>query len=181
MNEPNLLGKNPAETPTENPVPAENQPALAAPESVPAQETGADVERQPETSVAVASETPAGQVAESRVAPSGAAPAPAAPAQQDTLIPKVERVLEDGLWDVYVSLPEKARFVFKKKGEETAQAIRLLITKSHVRAGKIHDLVHDWLAKIPGVNEWFLLQESKIKTDTFLKLAVWIMRKAGLA
>ena len=150
------------------------QPEAVAPEQ--AVEAASIPERQTE-------QTP-GASAESHVAPS-AAPAPvSAPvpvqAAKDANLAKVERVLEDNLWDVYVSLPDKARAVFKKKGEETAAAIQALIVQTHVRASKIHNLVHQWLGKIPGVNEFFLLQESKIKTDQFVSLAAWIMRKAGL-
>lgn len=111
------------------------------------------------------------------VAATERAVAPEAPAPIDATTVKVERILEDNLWDVYVGMPEDVRAAFKKLGEDTARAIRAQIVQAHIRASKIHALVHKWLKKIPGVNEWFLLQESKIKTDQFLKLATWIAHK----
>lgn len=182
MNEPNLGGTKavPASENRSAPEAARADGLVAQPESAP-QPAQPEQARESEVRAesAPVSEKSAGQAAENRVAPSGAAPASVAPVQLDPNRAKVERVLEDGLWDVYVSLPEKAREVFKKQGEATATAITALIAKTHVRASKIHDLIHKWLGKIPGVNEFFLLQESKIKTDTFVQLAAWILRKAG--
>ena len=98
----------------------------------------------------------------------------------DPYMPQVERIMESNLWDVYLTLPEDFRAQFKKLGEDTSLAIRALIVQAHVRASKIHDLVHKWLKKIPGVNEWFLLQESKIKTDQFMRMVAWIVHRGGL-
>lgn len=182
MNEP-ILGAKSAEPVGENraATPAASEAAPAQSESaVTPEQAGAVRESQPPAAERRTEPTP-GTAAEARVAPSGAAaPAAVAPITPDPYLAKVERVLEDNLWDVYVSLPERARAVFKQKGEETATAIRALVAKSHVRASRIHDLIHKWLSKIPNVNEFFLLQESKIKTDTFVQLAAWAARKAGI-
>lgn len=159
------------------------------PEAVTAEVSATEVAPpQPEIITLPEGERTPGETAESRVAPS-TVPAPvaavmvptnAALAGADPNLAKVERLLEDNIWDVYVSLPEKARLAFKKKGEQTAAAISALVARTHVRASKIHDLVRAWLGKIPGVNEFFLLQESKIKTDSFVQLAAWVARKAGI-
>ncbi len=102
----------------------------------------------------------------------GAPPAPAAPAQpKDPYLMKVERILEDNLLDVYISMPAASRARFKAAGEATAMKIWALVERSKVRAKSVLRLIWDWLRLIPGVSRYFLEQEAKIKTDKIIQLA----------
>lgn len=132
--------------------------------------------RAPENSAAPeVAPAPATVVAVERAKTSEAAVAP-----NDPALMKVERILEAGLWDVYVGMPEPFRTQFKKLGEDTSLAVRAAVIAAQIKASVIHALVHKWLAKIPGVNEFFLLQESKIKTDQLVRLATWLMQKGHI-
>ncbi len=83
---------------------------------------------------------------------------------------KIEHILEDGLEDIYLHLPEAKRVEFKIAGEQTAKEINSLFDKAKVTAKKIVALIRRWLALIPGINRFFLEQMTKIKTDEILKL-----------
>lgn len=127
-------------------------------------------------------ETPAFDVASQLQAeaepPQAAAPAPAAPApspaaveHKDELRMKVERVLEENLWELYLGLPPAARQKFREAGEKVATEMRALIDAEKIKPAEVHAKVDHWLKTIPRVNPWFLLQEGKIKTDNVLALA----------
>jgi hypothetical protein len=82
---------------------------------------------------------------------------------------KVESILSDGLAELYTELPENRREEFKQKGEEAASQIVILMQSAKVKVGKVVDLIKGWLSMIPGVNKFFLEQESKIKADRLLE------------
>ncbi|KKU47801.1 hypothetical protein A3H10_01465 [Candidatus Uhrbacteria bacterium RIFCSPLOWO2_12_FULL_46_10] len=82
---------------------------------------------------------------------------------------EIEDVLAEDLEKLYWELPEPERFIFKYKGEETASKIRLLLGETVVRAQEIFRLIVEWLKLLPGVNNFFIEQEAKIKTDKLLK------------
>lgn len=88
----------------------------------------------------------------------------------DAVTTAVEKILEEDLEEIYFNMPPAIQQEFKLKGEETASKIRLLLQEAKARAGKILKLIVDWLKLIPGVNQFFLEQESKIKTDKILKI-----------
>ena len=58
--------------------------------------------------------------------------------------------------------------MLKIEGEKTASQIEALLEKGKDVAKKILHLIRQWLHKIPGVNKFFLEQESKIKTDRIM-------------
>ena len=82
----------------------------------------------------------------------------------------IERVLSADLEEMYFEMPPDVQASFKKKGEETARAVHALLQKTRVNVKKIAKLIINWLKLIPGVNKFFLEQESKIKIDEVLKL-----------
>ncbi|MFN3301716.1 MAG: hypothetical protein ACK413_01650 [Patescibacteria group bacterium] len=90
-----------------------------------------------------------------------------------TLI-KIEEILSEDLDELYNSLTAEQKIIFKKKGEETASKIEILIQEVKINIKKILNLIKEWLLMlvkmIPGVNKFFLIQEAKIKTDKILKL-----------
>lgn len=92
--------------------------------------------------------------------------APAPPqAPRDEVLVEVEKIMEKGLADVYKSLPDSAKPIFKKKGEETAAALAQMVRSLNIQFKRALQMVRDWLLTIPKVNKFFLEQEAKIKVD----------------
>ncbi len=83
---------------------------------------------------------------------------------------KIEAILEEDLEEVYFSMNERQQEIFKKKGEETTTKIIKLIKEEKSTFKKIFKLILSWLRFIPGVNKFFIEQESKIKTDRILSI-----------
>jgi len=83
---------------------------------------------------------------------------------------KIEKILETGLEDIYLSLPADKQREFTKEGEKTMKEINTLLDKVKINIGKIVSLIKKWLSLIPGVNKFFLEQEAKIKADEIMKL-----------
>ncbi len=89
---------------------------------------------------------------------------------KDTITIEVEKILEDGVGRFYASLPDEAKPVFKKKGEEAASEIAQMVTTLKVKIRRVMVLISNWLKTIPGVNKHFLEQEAKIKADRIVEL-----------
>jgi len=83
---------------------------------------------------------------------------------------QIEGILSEGLSDLYQQLPDKRKEEFKQKGEETARSIEKILMVAKFHAQKIVKLIVSWLKMIPGVNKFFLEQDSKIKTDKLIEL-----------
>lgn len=101
------------------------------------------------------------------------APLPASapqPIEKDATAVAVEKILEENLDDLYLSLPADKQREFKIKGEETTNKIIKLIKEAKVTFKKIFKLIFGWLKMIPGVNRFFIEQEAKIKADKIIKL-----------
>ncbi len=81
---------------------------------------------------------------------------------------KIEKIMEEGLKDMYLAMDESSRLRFKKAGEEAGQAINDLFIKGKSTARKVLDIIKKWLSLIPGINSFFLEQEAKIKTDKIM-------------
>jgi hypothetical protein len=93
----------------------------------------------------------------------------AAPAKSETLL-RIEHVMEDRLQTVFREMPPDVKIEFKRKGEQTATEIEALMYKVKVQSKKIFHLLFAWLRMIPGVNQYFLEQEAKLKTDELLHM-----------
>jgi len=133
----------------------------AGKEKEPSREKGPSVPEQPDAAVAK-------QV---HAAPSAAGqPSPAA-AAKDPYHARSERILEDNLVNVYLSMPPEARARFKAQGEAAALKIRAMLEQAKIKAKEVLKIVWQWLKTIPGVNRYFLEQEAKIKTDKIILLA----------
>ena len=83
---------------------------------------------------------------------------------------RVENILEEDLADLYVKMNKPTQEKFKKVGEETALNIAKILSQAKYQVKKIFDLIVAWLKIIPGLNQFFLEQEAKIKTDRILEL-----------
>ncbi len=95
---------------------------------------------------------------------------PAIPTYKDEETLKIEKIMENDLKDIFLTLSPIAQQEFKIKGEETAIKIRELLRSTHVKVKKIFELIVEWLKFLPGINKFFLEQEAKIKTDKILQL-----------
>ena len=89
--------------------------------------------------------------------------------QKDEVVIEVERILEDGLGEMYASLPESARPLFRKKGEEAATEISIMVKGLKIEFHRALELIRNWLMTIPKVNKFFLEQEAKIKVDLLIQ------------
>jgi hypothetical protein len=99
---------------------------------------------------------------------------PAAPQDKgarivDDVTLHVEKILEKDLGPLYATLPESAKPLFKKKGEEASDQIAGMLRSFRVEASRVIRLIRDWLLTIPNVNKFFLEQEAKLKTDGVLE------------
>ncbi len=91
--------------------------------------------------------------------------------QKDATLKRIEEILEENLGDVYLKMTPPEQKIFKEKGEEAASRIRILVQQIKIRVKDILELIKKWLSFIPGVNKYFLEQETKIKTDKILDIA----------
>lgn len=91
--------------------------------------------------------------------------------QKSETLKQIESILSENLEDLYKSLPDNLKQEFKEKGEKTASKIEEIIHQAKVVVHKIVDLIRKWLLTVPGVNKFFLEQETKIKADKILALA----------
>ena len=88
--------------------------------------------------------------------------------QKDSFTKEIESILEEDLTDLFLQMTPDQQIAFKIKGEETASKIRELLHQTKINVRKILSLLREWLSLIPGVNKFFLEQETKIKTDKLL-------------
>ncbi len=90
---------------------------------------------------------------------------------KDELTAEIEDVLSEDLGDLYKTLSGEKKREFKAEGEKTAGIIRKMIAHGKFHGHRILGLIVKWLKLIPGVNKFFLEQESKIKVDKIMMLA----------
>ena len=83
---------------------------------------------------------------------------------------KIEATLEKDLSELYTALPNEKKQEFKKVGEETAQKINQMLSQASYKIQAIIALIKKWLSLLPGVNQFFIEQETKIKTDEIVRL-----------
>jgi len=145
-------------------------PAAPAPEQAKSPEAK---DAEPRTEAAPTGADVRVEAAEQAPAPRAAAAAAkpeAAPVEKDKYRVKVERILEENLWDLYFALPAGSREAFKAEGENAAAALRAAIETKKVKPRVVLSAVNKWLKTIPRVNPYFLEQEAKIKTDQVMNL-----------
>ncbi|EKD76050.1 MAG: hypothetical protein ACD_43C00240G0002 [uncultured bacterium] len=84
---------------------------------------------------------------------------------------EIENIMANGLEEAYQTMDAKQQEAFRKKGEEVAHEIETLTTRLKLTARRVIHLIHKWLKMIPGINKFFLEQETKLKTDDVMKFA----------
>ena len=82
----------------------------------------------------------------------------------------IDNILADGLSNIFLKMNKTQQQEFKEKGEQTAKKINVLLSDAKTRANKIIDLIRKWLKLIPGVNKFFIEQETKLKADKIMKI-----------
>lgn len=85
-------------------------------------------------------------------------------------IKEVEKILEEDMEEIFVSMPPNKQAEFKRLGEETTRKILGLLDRAKIKVSDVIKLVKKWLSIVPGINKFFLEQESKIKADEIIKI-----------
>ncbi|MFA5644645.1 MAG: hypothetical protein WC928_03940 [Patescibacteria group bacterium] len=83
---------------------------------------------------------------------------------------QIDKILSEGLNDIFLSMNPKEQKRFQEEGEETVIKINKLLSQTKIKVKKIIDLIKRWLKLIPKVNNYFLEQEAKIKADKIIEL-----------
>lgn len=98
---------------------------------------------------------------------------PVSPPKQET--PKkskrlkgIEDILSADLGEAYNKLDKDQKKAFKDKGEEIALNVNEMIKKGKFKVKKVWQWIRAWLKMIPGVNQFFLEQQTKIKVDKLM-------------
>lgn len=104
----------------------------------------------------------------------------APPANPQSIIPtrpgepqlqhRVEEILSVGLTDAYLAMDPVTQNKFKQVGEATAKTIVGLLARTKIEVKKIIEIIFSWLRLIPGVSNYYLEQEAKIKADRLVSL-----------
>lgn len=97
----------------------------------------------------------------------------ALPSSQDWQVRRaqeIDKVLAEGLNDIFLKMDSRQQADFKKAGEETVAKINSLLSETKIKVNRIIDLIKKWLKMVPGVNKFFLEQEAKIKTDKIVRI-----------
>lgn len=146
--------------------PAINPEATQTPEISEILEVQSTVERPAETKAEAPSRAPA-PVSNHVIPASSRVEYPQNKTQE---LQAIEKVMASGLEEIYINLDPKTKQIVKAEGEATATKIEALLQSGKDVAKKVLQLIRAWLHKIPGVNSFFLEQESKIKTDKILAM-----------
>jgi len=86
----------------------------------------------------------------------------------DIEVKKIESVLEEGMKEIYISLPEEKKKEFKSKGESVARQINAILHATKKKIGEIISLIISWLKIIPGVSRFFVEQQAVLKAQKLL-------------
>lgn len=141
---------------------------LSSPEIAPTPEIGREsaVERAPAPEQAPPKEV----INEAPAAAPVVLPVAAPEAPVDPTIRSIEKILSEDLMDQFKAMPPAEQAKFRAKGEETVSKLTALMSKTAIKAKEVLVLIIGWLKLIPGINKYFLEQESKIKADKIIEL-----------
>lgn len=90
--------------------------------------------------------------------------------EKDEELLMIEDILSEDVSSVYAELSAARQAAFKKRGEETALRIKILLKQTKVKIHEIFELIKNWLLMLPKISGYFLEQEAKIKTDKVMQL-----------
>ncbi len=89
--------------------------------------------------------------------------------QKDQVLSSVERIMEDGLREVYLGMGDDQRRKFKMSGEAAAAKIREIADKKKVRPYVVGNFIVRWMRQIVGLNPYYLLQAGYIKAERIIR------------
>jgi hypothetical protein len=97
-------------------------------------------------------------------------PTPLPPLTKDQELQVIERILEDGLLDVFLEMSGAQRSQFRADGEALATLVRGYVGQPKaIRPHALQVRVQAWLKSIGGVDRYWLMQAMKIKTGGLLE------------
>lgn len=85
---------------------------------------------------------------------------------------RIEVVMAEDLSELYQHMDAPTKAAFKTQAKVVASRIEELIATAKVRARDVIELIRGWLCIIPGMNKFFLEQETKIKADKIADIAM---------
>lgn len=133
------------------------------------EEAGRETVEQPEEKRPAAQETDYGRATAPVPISHPTEPQPLGDSKTPELV-QIEQILSEHIDELYQSLPESQKPLFKEKGEEAAQKIDTILRGAKVRAKQILLIIVSWLSIIPGINKFFIEQQAEIKTNKLLAL-----------
>lgn len=141
---------------------------IPSPELMPTPEVGKE---RPAESAPRQERVPAKEVVSENVTPVPVVlPAPEPEVIVDPTVRSIEAILSEDLMEHFKAMPPDEQAKFRIKGEETVSKLASLMNKTAIKAKEVLVIIVGWLKLIPGVNKYFLEQESKIKTDKIIEL-----------
>lgn len=99
-----------------------------------------------------------------------AVPAAVIAVPPDKVAEDVQQILEDGLEEAIITMPEDAKQRFLEKGKQIGTIVSDMVRRYKVEVKRVLNMLKEWLTAIPGINKFFLEKEAKIKTDRILEL-----------
>ena len=99
------------------------------------------------------------------------------PQVRDQVVLQIEKIMENGLEDSFREMTPIQKQEFKIEGEKAAIEIRTLLRSTRVKIKKVFQILLSWLSLLPGINNFFLEQEAKIKADKIMAIRDHITTK----
>jgi len=137
-------------------------------EHAPVLETGR--ENAPETAPATERLRAEDRISETVASNPAAIEPPTAARPVDPLVVSIETILSEDMNEHFRAMPSALQAKFRQKGDETVSKLAQMVSGAVIKAKEVLKLIVSWLKLIPGVNRYFLEQESKIKADKILEL-----------
>lgn len=97
---------------------------------------------------------------------------PSHPRPKSKVRKRIEAVMTEDLSELYQHMDPPTKAAFKTQAQIVASRIEEMIATATVRARDIIELIRAWLRMIPGMNKFFLEQETKIKSDKIADIAM---------
>jgi len=88
----------------------------------------------------------------------------------DPQLKAIQDILQEDIYELYIKMSPEEQEVFRQEGKRVAVAIKGILNSVKVNVKKIIKLIRNWLRHLPGINKYFIEQESKIKLDKLLDL-----------
>lgn len=171
MDDNNLEMMPPKKGATEIPVAIENSEKDPVSDKSLANKNKEQVDREAELKVEKEKkESDAKKLAEKEMELAGLAAQSTPAAIQKKREEEIDKILSDGLAEIFLKMSPEQQKEFQAKGEETVKKIAVLLQETKVKVNKIVDLIKKWLKLIPGVNRFFLDQEAKLKVDRIIRM-----------